>query len=169
MSHDILDRLDQILTGLTDHLNGLVAALREEREAIIEFNLSQIQKIYKIKHDLLSGVQSLERERNVLTGNLAIELGIKSSPSLTYLLDKITDQDAAEIIRNKLSCLKSLAQAAQEFNDTQKQFVAHSLSHVQNSLKFIETMQGRASFAGYNKAGSMAETTLVMSTTTRTA
>ncbi|MBX7147966.1 flagellar protein FlgN [bacterium] len=169
MSENILDRLGHVLTELTNLLHNLVEALREEREAIIDFNLSQIQEIYKKKNDILNRIPVLERERTETTRTLAAELGFKTVPTLSVIFEKLTDRQKAEILSDKLSCLKSLAQAAQEFNDTQKQFVAHTLAHIQNSLKFIEAMQGRASFAGYNKTGNMTDTSLVMSTTSRTA
>jgi hypothetical protein len=143
MTEQLISDYESNLEGLTKELDLLVELLREEREAIVEYDLKKITAIYKRKNDSLNKIQNIERNKDTATELLATHFGFKGRPSSNWIVEKITDPTIAERIKSRLSCLKSLAQAVQEFNESQRQYVARSLQDVRTSLSLLGQLRGK--------------------------
>lgn len=148
MTPNLLSELEGVLQELISTLDNLVSCLKDEREAIVEFDLHKIKDAYKRKNELLLRIRYLEGTKSVLVASLSREMGYESSPTLQFLLEKLEDRAAVESIRHKSSCLKSLAQAAQEFNEDQRRYIAHSLSGVQSSMAILNGALGKPAAYG---------------------
>ncbi len=148
MNRSLLSELEGVLQELITSLDNLVISLKDEREAIVEFDLHKIKDVYKRKNELLLKIRYLEGTKTVLVTALSKDMGYESSPSLQFLLERIEDRDAVDIIQHKISCLKSLAQAAQEFNEDQRRYIAHSLSGVQSSMTILNQALGKSASYG---------------------
>jgi len=149
-----LKKFDSVLQELISTLDALAESLRAEREAIIEYNLKKLTEVYKSKSDQLSKIQSLNQSRQTVLQALGNELGFPGAPTTDWLIRHIPDPTEAERMRQRVSCLKSLAQAIQEFNETQKQYIVHSLNSVEASLNLLDSLQGRnRQSICYNKEG----------------
>jgi len=148
-------QLEKILLDLKDALNRLVGSLQEEREAIIEFDLEKVKASYLHKHEILIEIDQLERLRQDWVnrvGGKIIPGGLAKLDSILEVLEK-SETERVENIRNQLSCIRSIAQAAQEFNECQRQYLAHSLDHIQSSLMLLDSLQGKGRYQCYNKSG----------------
>ncbi len=151
----LLQHLESNLDALMESLNALVEDLRLEREAIIEFNLKRIQEAYQHKHKTLLRIKSLENIRQAMIQKIKEELLEVESAPIESVLNRITNAEQAERIRDRFSCIRSMAQAAQEFNENQRQYLVRSLRSVQSSLSLLESIQGRSHLHCYNDQGYM--------------
>lgn len=153
----LIQNLDQVLGQLIQQLNILVECLKKEREVIIDYNLNEIIKVTQEKQQCLLAIQAIERERAEIVAQISQELGLKATLKMEKLLDYFPSE-YIEVIKDRLSCVKSLAQAVQEFNESQRQYLEHSLKQVQQSLDLIQNLQGRGTNPGYTKDGSLGQT-----------
>ncbi len=149
-SYQVIESLlDNLMVGLQE----LIECLQQEREAIIEWNLKRINTVEQKKHALLSRVANLEKSRKSATVDLAKALGQPANARLGELIDLCSDKALAQTLQHRLSCVRSMAQAAQEFNEVQRQYLVHSLENVQASLHLLDSLQGNGQFNAYNRQG----------------
>ncbi len=139
----LMDEMEAIIAEEVEVMGGVIEALKKEREGIVAFHLKTITESAKSKQEHLMRIATLEAARN--------EILKKMQRPLKEELDH-TARPQAERVRHRLSCLKSLAQAAQEFNEIQKNYIAHSLSDVQTSLTLLDSLQGGRSLL-YDQKG----------------
>lgn len=140
MENHLFDECDCILQDLISVLDELLCLMKEEREAIFDFNLEQITQTSRKKNDLLLRVKILDSAKSASYNKLALSLGYKNKPSIEFILSQLPDQEMANKLRHRLSCLKSLAQATQEYNELQRQHIVSSLSSIQSSLVVLGKM-----------------------------
>ncbi|MBF0492340.1 MAG: flagellar export chaperone FlgN [Deltaproteobacteria bacterium] len=149
--------IQQEFTGLLEELKmelvALVDALREEREAIIDFDLQKIKDVYTLKNDKLIRIEALEKTRQLKLKELASSIGEPQLAKLESILEKIDDTAWVENIQNLTSCIRSIAQAAKEFNETQQLYLVHSLANIQSSLMLLDSLQGKGQFQCYDRQG----------------
>ncbi len=156
MTSHLLVEIESLLVELRDTLGSLIDCLKHEREAVIEYDLKVLAETQREKNRLLSKVKTLEYGRQNLMLGLRKAYNLTEESNVDYLLAQVGDQQVAERIRHHLSCVKSLAQAAQEFNESQRQFLAHSLASVQASLALLDSLQGNGVYpASYNAKGKL--------------
>jgi len=154
----VLNELETLLEEMKGALNLLVEHLQAEREAIVEFDLKKIQAAHKAKYEVVIQIQSLEASRKNLIEKLREEMGLKGSFRLEFLLERLSHSAQVEKIRDQSSCIRSIAAAAQEFNENQRDYLACSLQHIQASLVLLDRLQGTATFQGYGPEGGLAYT-----------
>lgn len=142
-----IDDLEAVLSEEMEVLRHLIDCLKSERESIVNFDLKAMTEAYKIKYQKILQIKMIETSRRDLLKKLGqpLEEVLKS-----------TSQVQAERIRHSLSCVRSMAQVVQEFNEIQKQYIAYSLYNVQSSLALMEALQGKGSVRCYDEKGTMA-------------
>lgn len=153
-----LFQFESRLEALKNAMGEFVDILRQEREAIIEFDLEKIKQSHEKKYEALNVIQSLEKARQESVVGLMQESGLQGVPSqkiLNAVLEKCCTQGQMENIQNLLSCIRSIAQAAQEFNENQRQYLVHSLENIHTSLMLLDSLQGKGKFQCYNPQGGM--------------
>ncbi len=131
-----------------------MSLVKEEREAIVDFNLQTITQTSRRKNNLLLKLRALESAKVVCTQKIASSLGLKGSPRISEIIRHIDDPEMAQALESKISCVKSLAQAAQEVNEIQRLYVLSSLNGVQSSLAILGQFQ--ADGLSYNKKAELA-------------
>ena len=151
MSELLVGEVESILSEELEVFGSLIDCLKKEREAVILFDLNALAESYKLKHENLLRIEVLETSRRGLIK--------KSEASLQEVLDLQEGSSPQQVarVRHLLSCLKSMSQAAQEFNENQKKYLVHSLSDVQSTLSLIEIAQGKGRFHGYDENGLLAQ------------
>lgn len=154
MTSPNMRELDNVLGQMTQNLETLVDCMKIEREAIVEFNLLKLNETLRQKEALVTAIRTLEKAKEDIHSRLVTEAGLKAGATLETLLVKLSDPDTAGHIRHRVSCVRSLAQAAQEFNEMERHLIACSLNHVQESLLLIDRLSGRAG-QGYDRNGVM--------------
>lgn len=140
---ELYREFEAILVEESDVLEGLMANLQKEREAIVSYDMEMIASVYKSKHEQLLQVQVLEASRRSVMQQIGQQLGFNGYPTASYLVERAPEKALADRIEQQLSCLRSLAQAVQELNDLQRDYVAHSLDTVQASLTLIDAVRGQ--------------------------
>ena len=147
MKENLLDAFEAILVEELEVLDQLIGCLQKEREAIIGFDLKAITAAYKSKHQKIAHLETIETSRRDVLRNIG---------SLETSLSALEKKNAAgalqvQRIRHQLSCLRSISQAAQEFNQIQRHYISHTLANVQTSLNLMEHIQGN--LPCYNERG----------------
>lgn len=155
MIEQLITTWEELLAEQVGTLEQLTEVLQDEREAIITFDLLQITAVTRRKETLLNQIQAFESSRRAVTVRLGVALALPGMPGNHALVSALPDSAAAQRIRHQLSCVKSLAQAVMELNESQRRFVAHSLVDVEQSLALIHSLQGATAGAYYNKEGVM--------------
>ncbi len=166
MNGQLLKQLEMVMLELLDALGSLVQSLQQEREAVVEYNLKLIAEAGRAKQENLKRVQAIESARHDLMMKIGQELGCQGKPSTDFIVAQLADQIQAEKIRHYVSCIRSMAQAAQELNTDQRRYLAHSLNFVQQSLTLIENLQGKGLCSGYTKNGTLSGTVVQLSSAT---
>lgn len=155
MNSTIQQVFQSVLEELKTELVGLVDTLREEREAIIDFDLQKIKDVHSIKNDKLIRIEALEKDRVLKLQELASSVGEPELAKLEEILEKINDSAWVDNILHLTSCIRSIAQAAKEFNETQQIYLVHSLANIQSSLMLLDSLQGKGQFQCYDRQGGM--------------
>lgn len=158
--NETLYELDSVLTELIEGLDGLIGSLKNEREAIIDYDLVRITDVTKEKQAALLRIQLLETTRQGIVKKLGQALGYTGQPSLDFLLQRVDDASTADRIRQRLSCVKSLAQAAAEFNELQRKYIDHSVGAIQSQLTLMDKLQGKIANPCYTQNGAMSSNPL---------
>lgn len=143
-----IDEVESIVVEEVEVLGFLIECLKKEREAIIDYDLKTLTEVFKSKHENLVRIEVLETSRRGLVKKLGKTLmEILEEPSSPI------SNDQADRIRHTLSCLRSMAQAVQEFNNGQREYILHSLYDVQTTLSLLDTLKGRGLTACYDGQG----------------
>ncbi|QQR81092.1 MAG: flagellar export chaperone FlgN [Deltaproteobacteria bacterium] len=152
----LLEDLKKVLSLLTADLQGLITCLQDEKEAVIQYDLKKLKNTYQSKYRQLQKIDETEKSRKEITRQLTLEAGLALQLTVEELLSRAYPGEYSELkeeIRDQMSCVRSLSQAAQEFNELQRQFLMYSLQDVQSSLYLLESLQGNEKFQGYNQQG----------------
>lgn len=149
----LVNEFAAIVAEESDVLELLLHNLQQEREAIVTFDLERITALQKAKHELLLQIEVLETSRRGIMQRLATMFGVTGYPTAAFIIERIPDRALAERVDQQLSCLRSMAQAVQELNDSQRHFVTHSLNEVQASLGLLEALRGQGQYACYGSNG----------------
>ncbi len=155
MRHTLWEPFELCLRQLQTLLEDMVEALQREREAIIEFDLEKIKKTYRQKHEKLLQIERLDLERQEMFDVLRQAAGLSRRAAMEEVLSAALPQESADGIRDRLSCIRSIAQAIQELNDEQRKYVIHSMETIQAPLKMMDSLQGGGKFQGYSEKGLM--------------
>jgi hypothetical protein len=156
MTEGMWDQYEDVLVKLESLLGDLSKTLEEERQGILEFHLEKIKSAYRKNHEKLSEIQSAESTRFELFDELKKQAGSPRSSTVEDLLTRGCSIEQSERIRNRLFCIRSVAQIAQAMNDDQRQYVLHSLESIKAPLMMIEELQGHGGFKGYSQDGNIA-------------
>lgn len=153
MSSIIQQEFCNLMEALKTELAGLVETLQEEREAIIEFNLQKLRDVYVNKNDTLLQIEALEKSRLKKQAELASSIGEPQLVRLESILEKVNDEAWVTKVKHLASCIRSISQAAKEFNENQQIYLVHSLANIQSSLQLLDSLQGKGQFQCYDRQG----------------
>ncbi len=153
MIEEKICKFEGILEELKGAMEEFVESLRQEREAIIDFDLEKITSSYKVKHEHLLRVEAIESLRQQILKEMSAGLGYRGSQVVEAVLGYVSSPARVEKIRTNLSCIRSMAQAAQELNETQRRYIVHSLDTVQTSLMLLDSLQGKGRYQCYDRQG----------------
>lgn len=152
----LLEDLRNVLSVLTSDLQDLITCLQDEKEAVVSYDLKKIKESYQQKLRQTQRIDHTEHKRRLIVENLKRHAGVSHTLSLDELLSQVYPGSYGilkEEIRDQLSCVRSLSQAAQEFNELQRQFLMYSLQDIHSSLYLLESLQGKERFQGYDQQG----------------
>lgn len=149
MDNHLIDESDCILKDLIVVLDELMCLMKEEHECVITYNISKIYELNKKKNDLLLKIKVLESAKDISMQKIARALGIQGQVSSKFIIERIPDKQRAEDLSQKISCLVSLAQAVQEFNDIQREYIQLSLNTIHAEMMILGQMEPSGSC--YNK------------------
>lgn len=160
----LLEDLRNVLSSLTSDLQGLITCLQDEKEAVVSYDLKKIKESYQQKLRQTQRIDHTEHKRKVVVEKLMAQAGLSSSMTPRISIDELLTKSfpgnhsiLKEEIRDQLSCVRSLSQAAQEFNELQRQFLMYSLQDIHSSLYLLESLQGKEQFQGYDQQGELKE------------
>lgn len=154
MINQLSKNLEKVFEELITVLDGLSESLKVEREAIVEFDLKKINSVFKQKTAQINKAQSLQHIQKEALSKLAKSLDIRGVPTFKAVFDKLPDKKYAQHLQDRFSCVKSLAQAVQELNETQRQYLAYSIHQIQSSLQITSALKGQANTEScYDKNG----------------
>lgn len=158
MKQTLLSEFESVIVELREVLDKLLQSLQEERIAIIEYDVEGISKSHQNKSKYLMRMQTLGKSRNDILHRLQKEMGLSPETGIKEILENYGDQIQSDRILHQVSCVKSLAQAAEEFNESQRRYLSHTLSKVQANLSLLESLQGKGVYtASYNQSGMVSE------------
>lgn len=163
-----VSELESQLNEITATLDELVSCLREEREAIVEYDLDRINQSLVTKHAVVLNLQRLDHARRESAKLIAADLGMPGAPSTGFVISRIPDSEKSRQLGDRMSCIRSLAQVVSEFNDLQQQLLDESLNQTSKSLDLIMGLRGQGINQGYDSKGTLAAAYRVSTTVMNT-
>jgi flagellar biosynthesis/type III secretory pathway chaperone len=147
----LLSKLCGLLEQETDLYRALLAAVDDEKRAVIASNLGQLNETTKIKENLLLKLRILDEQRSHLLRELAEVLGEpRESLSLKKLSQMVETPHALRLegCRTRLISLIANIQAA---NHRNRDLFSHSLELVKGSMNLLNNLM--ASSPVYYRSG----------------
>ena len=136
----LLTKLSGILEQETDLYRALLAAIDDEKRAVIASNLLQLNEATKIKENLLLKLRILDEQRSHLLRELAQVL---DEPQDSLSLSKLSQMVEAPFASRLERCrtrLKSLIVSIQAANHRNRELFSHSLELVRGSMNLLNNM-----------------------------
>ena len=149
----LLTKLSGLLEQETELYQALLAAIDEEKRAVISSNLTKLNETTKVKENLLLKLRILDEQRSHLLRKLADLLGeSKAALSLKKLSQMVEIPHASrlECCRTKLISLIANIQAANQRN---RDLFSHSLELVKGSMNLLNNLM--ASSPVYFRTGNI--------------
>ena len=136
----LLTKLSGLLEQESELYQALLAAIDEEKQAVITSSLAQLSECTKVKENLLLKLRILDEQRSHLLRRLADLLG---EPGETLSLKKLSQMVEAphaarlERCRTRLVSLIANIQAANQRN---RDLFSHSLDLVKGSMNLLNNL-----------------------------
>lgn len=149
----LLTKLSGLLEQETELYQALLAAIDEEKRAVISSNLTKLNETTKVKENLLLKLRILDEQRSHLLRKLADLLGeSKEALSLKKLSQMVEIPHASRLerCRTKLISLIANIQAANQRN---RDLFSHSLELVKGSMNLLNNLM--ASSPVYFRTGNI--------------
>ena len=139
MEH-LLDKLLVSLEQATELYQSLFRVLQNEKEAVVELNLQQLNEACKAKDNLLLKLRILEEQREQIMDRLTAGLG-RSPHGLTITeLSLLVDEPYAERLRERSADLSDLIEALQDATQQNKFLMSHSMQLIQGSYNLLNNL-----------------------------
>ncbi len=139
----IKDILRNQLTGY----RALQEVLQEERKALVDIKVSEIEELSKKKDLIIMRLRLLEEERLRLTERLRIKLKTERQLNLKKLYEITGDEDFLHL----RSRLLSLLQAISELNDFNRLLIDRSLNYVKSASSLLQALGVRSAMPSLSK------------------
>ena len=149
----LLTKLSGLLEQETELYQALLAAIDEEKRAVISSNLTKLNEITKIKENLLLKLRILDEQRSHLLRKLADLLGEpKEALSLKKLSQMVEIPHASRLERCRTKLISLIANI-QEANQRNRDLFSHSLELVKGSMNLLNNLM--ASSPVYFRTGNI--------------
>ena len=136
MEH-LLKKLLGLLEHATELYQSLFAVVKQEKDAVVDLNLQQLNRACKAKDNLLLKLRILEEQREQLMDRLAADLDCAPQEISLTQLSQWVEEPYAGMLRERSANLLSLIQALQEANQQNKFLLSHSLELIQGSYNLL--------------------------------
>ena len=136
----LLTKLSELLEQESELYQALLAAIDEEKRAVIASNLAQLSESTKVKENLLLKLRILDEQRSHLLRKLADLLG---EPGETLSLKKLSQMVEAPHAARLERCrtrLVSLIGNIQATNHRNRDLFSHSLDLVKGSMNLLNNL-----------------------------
>ncbi len=148
--------LDNLLALLEEEnsLYGLMLRLAQsEKDAVIDSNLDEINKIAEEKDALFFKIRTVEEERQNITKELVVSMGWSPHDLTLGKLSQLVKGPYSSRLKECRSNLLALVQAVKEVNLSNRDLLNHSLDLVRGSFSFLNNFT--ASNTVYHSTGKM--------------
>jgi flagellar biosynthesis/type III secretory pathway chaperone len=149
----LLTKLSGLLEQETELYQALLAAIDEEKRAVISSNLTQLNETTKVKENLLLKLRILDEQRSHLLRKLADLLGeSKEALSLKKLSQMVEIPHASRLERCRMKLISLIANI-QAANQRNRDLFSHSLELVKGSMNLLNNLM--ASSPVYFRTGNI--------------
>ena len=139
MEH-LLDKLLGSLEQATELYQSLLRVVQNEKDAVVELNLQQLNEACKAKDNLLLKLRILEERRVQLMVRVAGELD-RSPQGLTITeLSLRVDEPYAHRLRDRSTDLLALIHALQGATQQNKSLMSHSMQLIKGSYNLLNNL-----------------------------
>jgi flagellar biosynthesis/type III secretory pathway chaperone len=136
MEH-ILEELIAIIGNEIDAFNDLLNTLHEKQRAIVEGEISRLNKHVQNETRLANETRSLEVERIERSKQLAEELDIESlNPKLSEIIEKVEEKYAQRLSEQR-ELLISLVQKVRNLNESNQFLLNYSLKFIEKNMEML--------------------------------
>ena len=146
-------KLIDILENEIKIYRHLLELVRREKEILISPDLEELNKSNEAKEAMVSKLKKLERERQVISRELAEDVGANSdSPRLMEIATKF-DQIKGDKLRSLHATLELLVKRIREYNHENERLVRSALENIQGAMGAIKNQISEKST--YQKGGKL--------------
>lgn len=149
----MLDNLFALLQEETDLYDLVLSAAQSEKDAVIDSNLDELNKLTREKETLLQKIRIVEEQRQGVTEGLAESLGCLPHDLNLSKLSQLVEEPYSSTLKDHRSNLLALVQAIGEVNSGNRELINHSLELVRSSFSFLNNFV--ASNTVYHSTGKM--------------
>lgn len=136
----LLNKLIELLEHETQLYQSFFCVVQDEKNAIVNLDLQQLNEAGKAKDSLLLKLRILEKQREHLMIKLAAEIGCPvQGLTLTRLSSLADESDARRLLERRtdlVALIASLQDAAQE----NKFLMSHSMQLIQGSYNLLNNL-----------------------------
>ena len=136
MEH-IIEELIAIISSEIDAFNDLLETLHEKQRAIVEGEISRLNKHVQTETRIANQTRSLEAERIERSKELAEELRIESlNPKLSEIIEKVEEKYAQRLSEQR-DLLRSLVQKVRNLNESNQFLLNYSLKFIEKNMEML--------------------------------
>jgi len=136
MEH-IIEELITIISSEIDAFNDLLKTLHEKQRAIVEGEISRLDKHVQNETRLANTTRSLEAERIERSKELAEELQIDSlNPKLSEIIEKVEEKYAQRLSEQR-ELLRSLVLKVRNLNQSNQFLLNYSLKFIEKNMEML--------------------------------
>ena len=149
-------KIDNLLALLQEEtgLYGLMLSLAQnEKDAVINSNLAEMNKIAEEKDALFFKIRAVEGPRQGVTKELAESMGWSPHDLTLGKLSQLVKEPYSSRLKERRSNLLALAQSIRDINSSNRKLINHSLELVRSSFSFLNNATAHKTV--YHSTGKM--------------
>lgn len=136
MEH-VIEELIAIIANEIDAFNELLKTLHDKQRAIVEGEISRLDKHVQNETRLAKETKNLEAERIERSKELAEELQIESlNPKLSEIIEKV-EETYAQRLSEQRELLRSLVQKVRNLNQSNQFLLNYSLKFIEKNMEML--------------------------------
>ena len=129
-----------VLDQMIGHHRNLLECCREEKTALAEANLKDIQSKTQTKEFLIENIRGLDKARAETAGDIIYSLSGNEKPlSLSQIILQVEPDFLEESLklRSQMTTLIHLVGSIQKINDQNRDFLKQSVTHIEEMKKNV--------------------------------
>jgi flagellar biosynthesis/type III secretory pathway chaperone len=155
-----MERLLNKLIGLLEHAaelyQSLFAVVQNEKNAVVDLDLQQLNEACKAKDNLLLKLRILEEQREQIMVRMADEIGCSPQGLTLTQLSLLVDESYARKLTDRSRDLLTLIQSLQDAMQQNKFLMSHSMQLIQGSYNLLSNLM--AANPLYYRSGNVQKT-----------